>query len=108
MALFLWWKELGPMKPYTSCSSRRACQLILRCKPGRQKEVEQGGLRGQPTAAKMGLAFTKLFARLFSKKEMRILMVSLRARCDAQFASARQAARACCRVKCLTALHPCA
>ena len=24
----------------------------------------------------MGLAFTKLFARLFSKKEMRILMVS--------------------------------
>ena len=25
----------------------------------------------------MGLAFTKLFARLFSKKEMRILMVSV-------------------------------
>jgi hypothetical protein len=32
----------------------------------------------------MGLAFTKLFARLFSKKEMRILMVrrTLSARCS--------------------------
>ena len=28
----------------------------------------------------MGLTFTKLFARLFSKKEMRILMVSGRGR----------------------------
>ena len=28
----------------------------------------------------MGLAFTKLFARLFSKKEMRILMVSVKLR----------------------------
>jgi hypothetical protein len=29
----------------------------------------------------MGLTFTKLFARLFSKKEMRILMVSRVTRC---------------------------
>lgn len=29
-----------------------------------------------PQRVKMGLTFTKLFARLFSKKEMRILMVS--------------------------------
>ena len=58
----------------------------------RQKEVEQGGLRGQPYAGKMGLAFTKLFARLFSKKEMRILMVSPGARFDAQVSSAWQTA----------------
>lgn len=29
------------------------------------------------TAANMGLSFTKLFSRLFAKKEMRILMVGL-------------------------------
>ena len=29
------------------------------------------------TGANMGLSFTKLFSRLFAKKEMRILMVGL-------------------------------
>ena len=45
--------------------------LLVHCRDFPQKLVP--GRRAQP--AKMGLAFTKLFARLFSKKEMRILMV---------------------------------
>ncbi|KAF7038281.1 hypothetical protein CFC21_048482 [Triticum aestivum] len=32
---------------------------------------------GEPRGAEMGLTFTKLFSRLFAKKEMRILMVGL-------------------------------
>jgi hypothetical protein len=35
----------------------------------------QGKKKHQKKVATMGLTFTKLFARLFSKKEMRILMV---------------------------------
>ena len=33
--------------------------------------------KNPPTAAKMGMTFSKLFDRLWGKKEMRILMVGL-------------------------------
>jgi hypothetical protein len=35
------------------------------------------GFAGEKEGGKMGLAFGKLFSRLFAKKEMRILMVGL-------------------------------
>jgi len=37
--------------------------------------VRVGGKKRDTAAVIMGLTFTKLFSRLFSKKEMRILMV---------------------------------
>ncbi len=67
-----------PVPHPTPCSKG----LSLSESTARDFPLKVPGRRAQP--AKMGLAFTKLFARLFSKKEMRILMVrrTLPARCS--------------------------
>lgn len=61
-----WFGEHAPLLHPPSPSIHRAVGAVL-CSEGPEAQL-----------AAMGLTFTKLFARLFSKREMRILMVSWR------------------------------
>jgi hypothetical protein len=51
--------------------------VVLCSAGGRGEREKESGNFFFPPAAAMGLTFTKLFQRLFSKQEMRILMVGL-------------------------------
>uniref|UniRef100_A0A0E0JQ56 ADP-ribosylation factor n=1 Tax=Oryza punctata TaxID=4537 RepID=A0A0E0JQ56_ORYPU len=71
-----------PSRRYPSVPSRRRARRSRTSPRPRSSAAErEGELRAPPppsrAAGEMGLTFTKLFSRLFAKKEMRILMVGL-------------------------------
>ncbi len=67
----------SPNHPRCSLLPQQAKATRRACDSNRSVWTEEAP-QSTPQLGRMGLAFTRLFARLFSKKEMRILMASPR------------------------------
>ncbi|KAK8457542.1 hypothetical protein SEVIR_3G203100v4 [Setaria viridis] len=74
--------QCSPPRPLSPPPPPPSIPLTLRSEPAPRREERrspdhQGEASPSRAGAEMGLTFTKLFSRLFAKKEMRILMVGL-------------------------------
>ncbi|RCV17173.1 hypothetical protein SETIT_3G198500v2 [Setaria italica] len=74
--------QCSPPRPLSPPPPPLSIPLPLRSEPAPRREERrspdhQGEASRSRAGAEMGLTFTKLFSRLFAKKEMRILMVGL-------------------------------
>lgn len=70
-------EHFSPNHPRCSLLPQQAKATRRACDSNRSVWTEEAP-QSTPQLGRMGLAFTRLFARLFSKKEMRILMASPR------------------------------